>query len=299
MVWVVSKKPTLMLHNSRRVQGLGPHSLKPCQIRSLELMEKQPLERTGKTVEEAIELAILELGAGRDEVEVNVVSQGRSGILGIGSEPAKVQVSLISSANAGASAALGVVTDLLNAMHVDAAPTIRSSGTDADNPTIIDIQGEDAGLIIGRRGETLRAFQYISNTILGRREDDAGPIIVDVEQYRDRREQQVNVLAERMAERATSSGLPVTLDAMSAADRRLVHVALAENKKVSTESTGEGMMRRVVVSPIGPRGPRSSTRGDNPSPLGRSSASGNFSGGSRSGGSNTTEYRPNYSDDRE
>jgi spoIIIJ-associated protein len=263
-------------------------------------MEKQPLERTGKTVEEAIEVAIRDLGVGRDEVEVDVVSQGRGGILGIGSEPAKVRVSLISGANAGASAALGVVTDLLNAMRVDATPTIRTSGTDADNPTVIDIQGEDAGLIIGRRGETLRALQYISNIILGRREDDSGPIIVDVEQYRDRRAQQVSVLAERMAERATSSGTPVTLEAMSAADRRLVHVALAENKKVTTESTGEGTMRSVVVTPIGTRGPRSATRADSTSPRPRGSSVGaNFSGDSRSGGGRATEYRPNYSDDRE
>jgi spoIIIJ-associated protein len=262
-------------------------------------MEKQPLERMGKTVEEAIELAILELGVGRDEVEVDVVSQGRSGILGIGSEPAKIRVSLISGSTAGASAALGVVTDLLNAMDVDATPTIRSSGTGADNPTVIDIQGEDAGLIIGRRGETLRALQYVSNIILGRREDDAGPIIVDVEQYRDRREQQVSVLAERMAERATSSGRPVTLDAMSAADRRLVHVALAENKKVTTESTGEGTMRRVVITPAGARGPRPSTPGDSTPPPRRSSGDGDFRGGNRSSGSSPTEYRPNYSDDRE
>lgn len=262
-------------------------------------MEKQPLERTGKTVEEAIELAILELGVGRDEVEVDVVSQGRSGILGIGAEPAKIRVSLITGSTAGASAALGVVTDLLNAMDVDATPTIRSSGTGADNPTIIDIQGEDAGLIIGRRGETLRALQYVTNIILGRREDDAGPIIVDVEQYRDRREQQVSVLAERMAERAISSGQPVEMEAMSAADRRLVHVALAEDKGVTTESSGEGTQRRVVVTPTGERAARPSSGGGDRGPR-RSSGgnSGSPRGGNRGGGT-PSEYRPNYSDDRE
>mgnify|MGYP002629169643 CR=1 FL=1 len=265
-------------------------------------MEKQPLERTGKTVDEAIDQAITELGVGRDAVEVDVVSQGRGGILGIGAEPAKVRVSLITGSTAGASVALGVVTDLLEAMHVDATPTIRSSGTDTDNPTVIDIQGEDAGLIIGRRGETLRAFQYVTNIILGRREDDAGPIIVDVEQYRDRRKQQVTVLAERMAERAVSSGRAVPLDTMSASDRRLVHVALADDKRITTQSTGEGIQRRVVITPAGGRSAREADTegGERSSPRrsGTGGNRGNARGGNR-GGATPTEYRPNYSDDRE
>jgi spoIIIJ-associated protein len=272
----------------------------------LALMEKQPLERTGKTVDEAIELAILELGVGRDEVEVDVVSQGRGGILGIGSEAAKVRVSLITGSTAGASAALGVVNDLLDAMDVDATPTIRSSGSGPDNLTVIDIQGEDAGLIIGRRGETLRALQYIANIILGRREDDAGPIIVDVEQYRDRRQQQIGVLADRMAERAITSGGPVTLEVMSAADRRLVHVALADDKGVTTESSGEGMQRRVTITPTGERPARPSPRGGGTQGPRRSSDSGD-SGGTRGSNPNAgnrrsgslSEYRPNYRDDRD
>jgi spoIIIJ-associated protein len=222
--------------------------------------------------------------------------------LGIGSEPAKVRVSLITGSTAGASAALGVVTDLLKAMNVDVTPTIRSSGTGPDDPTVIDIQGEDAGLIIGRRGETLRALQYVANIILGRREDDAGPIVVDVEQYRDRRQQQVSVLADRMAERAVATGRPVTLDAMSAADRRLIHVALADDKGVTTESSGEGTQRRVTITPTGERAARPSQGGGGGSrggrPSGGDGGGGNIRGGSRSSGSRG-EYRPNYRDDRD
>ena len=266
-------------------------------------MEKQPLERTGKTVDEAIELAILELGVGRDEVEVDVVSHGRGGILGIGFEPAKVRVSLISGSAAGASAALGVVTELLDAMDVDATPTIRSSRSGPDNPTVIDIQGADAGLIIGRRGETLRALQYIANIILGRREDDSGPIIVDVEQYRDRRQQQISVLAVRMAERAISTGRPVSLDAMSAADRRLVHVALADDKGVITESAGEGTQRRVTIAPTGERSARPAQSGSGNRGPRRRNESGNSRGGGLNSanhrGSTPSEYRPNYRDDRD
>ncbi|MDA1035854.1 MAG: protein jag [Chloroflexi bacterium] len=225
-------------------------------------MDNQPLERTAKTVEEAIELALLELDVDRDEVVVDVVSQGRTGILGIGSEMAKVRVSLITEAGEGASKALGVVNRLLDAMDVDVLATIRNSGTGPEDPTVIDIQGEDAGLIIGRRGETLRALQYVANIVIGRQEDSAGPIIVDVEQYRERRQAQVQTLAKRMAESAIASGQPVELEPMSAVDRRSVHVALTDDAGVTTESAGEDSQRRVIITPTGERGPRPSSGGD-------------------------------------
>ena len=220
-------------------------------------MENTSLVRTAKTVDEAIELALLELGVGREEVEVDVVSRGRAGILGIGSEPAEVRVSLLSSSNAAAGTALTIVNRLLDAMDVEATSTIRSSGSGPDDPPIIDIVGEDASLIIGRRGETLRALQFIVNIILAR-QSDSGPVIVDVEQYRQRRQQQVRTLALRMADRAMSDGQPVTLDPMPPADRRVVHVTLADDKGVTTASSGEGAQRRVTITPTGERVPRPS-----------------------------------------
>jgi len=253
-------------------------------------MENESLERTGKTVDEAINQALQELGVGRDEVEVDVVSQGRTGLLGIGSESARVRVTLISSGSPqDAGTALAVVSHLLDTMGVDATPTIRSSGTGSDDPTVIDIQGEDAGLIIGSRGETLRSLQYVVNIVLGRREDNSGPIVIDVEQYRDRRQQQVAGLASRMAERAISSGRPVTLEPMSPADRRLVHVALSDDNGVTTESSGDGNDRRVTITPTGERAARpSSDSGD------RRRRS-NAGGGRDSGPSQSSRYR----DDRD
>lgn len=223
-------------------------------------MENSSLVRTAKTVDEAIELALLELGVGREEVEVDVVSRGRAGILGIGSELAEVRVSLLSSSNAAAGTALTIVNRVLDAMDVEATCTIRSSGSGSDDPPIIDIVGEDASLIIGRRGETLRALQFIVNIILAR-QSDSGPVIVDVEQYRQRRQQQVRTLALRMADRAMSGGQPVTLDPMPPADRRVIHVTLADNKGVTTASSGEGAQRRVTITPTGERAPRSSPSG--------------------------------------
>lgn len=200
---------------------------------------------------------MLELGVDRDEVKVDVVSRGRAGILGIGAEPAKVRVSLITGDGAQAASGLGLVERILDGMTVEATATIRSSGSGPDDPAIIDIQGEDAGLIIGRRGETLRALQFLVNLMLSKGEGEHIPVQVDVEQYRERRQRQLTTLAERTAERAIESGRPVTLEAMSPADRRIVHLALVEERGVTTESSGEGPGRRVTISPTGEPASRS------------------------------------------
>ncbi|MCH7607352.1 MAG: protein jag [Chloroflexi bacterium] len=204
----------------------------------------------------AIELALLELGVGRDEVEVDVVSTGRAGILGIGSEDAKVRVIPIGGAGAGASAGLGVVRHILELLDVEAQPSIRSSGGGPDDPPIIDVQGEDAGLIIGRRGDTLRALQFVTNMILGRQREDPTPVIVDVEGYRDRRFAHLRQLATRTAQRVTASGQAVTLEPMPPAERRMIHVTLADNRGVRTESSGDGNERRVTIEPTGEAAPR-------------------------------------------
>ena len=227
------------------------------------MTESQSIVRTAKTVEAAIELALLELGVGRDEVEVDVVSNGRAGILGIGSEDAKVRVTPIGGAGAGASAGLGVVRHILELLDVEAQPSIRSSGGGPDEPPIIDVQGEDAGLIIGRRGDTLRALQFVTNMILGRQQEEVTPVIVDVEGYRDRRFAHLRQLATRTAERVTSSGRAVTLEPMPPAERRMIHVTLADNRGVRTESSGEGNERRVTIEPTGEAAarPQSGARG--------------------------------------
>ena len=221
-------------------------------------MDDQSIVRTAKTVEEAIELATLELGVDRDEIEVDVVSRGRAGILGIGAEPATVRVRLLGESGSSASIALGVVGNLLRGMLVEATPTIRSTGTGPDDPAVIDIQGEDAGLVIGRRGETLRALQFLANVVLSRHEDQPTRVVVDVESYRERRQGQLETIANRTAQRAIADGDPVTLDAMPAGDRRIIHMTLADNSGVTTASSGEGSQRRVTITPTGQPGPRQS-----------------------------------------
>ena len=213
-------------------------------------MENESLEMSGKTVEEAIEIALLELGAGRDEVEVSVVSKGRTGILGIGSEPARVRVVRISKEGGAASPAIEIISRLLRILEVDALPTIRSSGSGPDDPPAIDIQGDDAGLLIGRRGETLQALQFVVNMLLSRQQGERSMVTVDVEQYRERRHQSLRLLANRTADRVASSDRPITLEPMSAADRRIIHMSLSDHRRVGTESTGEGQDRRVTIRPL-------------------------------------------------
>ena len=204
-----------------------------------------------KTVEEAIEIATLELGVGREGVAVDVVSHGRSGILGIGSEPAKVRVRRI-DANGIAGDALSIVSRILKSLDVIALASIRSTGADQNEPAIIDIQGEDAGLLIGKRGETLRSLQMLLNIMLSQQIDNQSsrmPVIIDIEHYRKRKERNLQRLAEKMANRASETGNSVELEYMNAADRRIVHMALSSSKSVTTESKGEGQNRRVMIIP--------------------------------------------------
>ena len=212
-------------------------------------MEDQSLVRSAKTVEEAIELATLELGVGRDEIEVDVISTGKTGILGIGSEPAKVKVSLITQTNGVAGSAIQTVRDLLSFLEVEVSPTIRYSGNDDGDRVVIDIQGEDAGLIIGKKGETLRALQMLVNMIINSNNDRSAGVIIDVERYRDRRHRELRILAERTARRVRENNEEISLDPMPAGDRRVIHATLSGFDGVETISSGEGIQRRISIRP--------------------------------------------------
>ena len=141
---------------------------------------------------------------------------------------------------------------MLQILDIDAGINIREPVTAGDGlgsaRAVIDISGNDLGMLIGRRGESLMAFQYVVNLVMTRRFPGRGSVTIDVEQYRRRREDQVVSLAERMAERVREEGDPITLEPMSAAERRLVHLALAADPEVETNSIGEGDSRKVVIS---------------------------------------------------
>ena len=132
-------------------------------------------------------------------------------------------------------------------MKVAATATPRPQLEGEEDTIELDIEGEDSGLLIGRRGETLRALQFTVNLIVG--QTTRARVILDVEGYRERRYSSLRALAARVAERVTSTGRPITLEPMAPNERRVVHMALANNPKVDTESTGVGESRKITVLP--------------------------------------------------
>ena len=212
---------------------------------------KETVEISAKTVEEALEIALRELDADRAAVAVEVISEGRAGFFGIGSEQARVRVTRLPAAGNVASQAMEVVNRLIAGMGISVLATISSSGGEETGP-VIEVQGEDSGILIGKRGETLQAFQYIVNLALSGSVGQHPLVLVDVEKYRERRSRSLEALAARVAERVLASGRPITLEPMPASERRVIHMALAEHPSVTTQSAGDGNQRKITVMPRRP-----------------------------------------------
>ena len=207
------------------------------------------IETTAKTTEEAIEIALKELDVERADVEIDVVSKGKSGILGIGGEPAKVRVTILDQPSDVVKVATEILENLISKMGVSAVINlVHAQQEDVGGPAF-NIDGDDSGLLIGRRGETLRALQFIVTFVAARKLQSRVNIFLDVAGYQERRYQALTNLAERVAQRVGATGQPVTLEPMPPNERRVVHMALADNPRVSTISTGEGDGRQVVVEP--------------------------------------------------
>jgi spoIIIJ-associated protein len=220
------------------------------------------VEANGKTVEEAIELVLKQLDARREEVEIEVLSQGKSGLFGIGGEPARVRGTALAEGGGLVQAAKVIVDNFLMTMGVDAVSTISKPPDDSPDTQLIEITGDDSGLLIGRRGETLRSMQFMMNLLLSRNPDQAeGRIILDVEQYRHRRTQVLKGLALRIANRVAGTGRSFTLEPMNPAERRAIHIALADHPKVTTQSLGDGEDRKVTIMP---RNGDNAARGQSP-----------------------------------
>ncbi|MEX2246362.1 MAG: RNA-binding cell elongation regulator Jag/EloR [Dehalococcoidia bacterium] len=238
------------------------------------------VEASGKTIDEAIESALEELGAERDEVDVKVLSEGRGGILGVGSEPARVRVRLLSDPGGEededdgqrpardvgdnddeegeliedeAEYAARMLDHMLELMGVRADVSIRDAETPGDGlgmaKAVLDVEGEDLGVLIGRRGETLAALQFVLNMMVTKQLGEKFYFTVDIEGYRRRRERQLETLARRMAEQVKRTRRPVTLEPMPANERRIIHITLANDRYVSTSSEGEGENRKVSIEP--------------------------------------------------
>lgn len=210
------------------------------------------IEMSARTVDEAVELALKELDADRSDVEIDVVSPGKSGVLGIGAQPAVVRVALAQDDDAPPDSlklATETIESLIRHMDVDVELTIiQPSGEEFDGP-VFDLEGEDAGLLIGRRGETLKSLQFLARYIVSMRLDERVNLMIDVEGYQERRHEALRNMARRVAARVSDTGRSIALEPMPAYERRIVHVALSDRPDVITESEGDGEARQVVIMP--------------------------------------------------
>jgi spoIIIJ-associated protein len=210
-------------------------------------------------VEEATKKALTQLNVGLDEVEITVLSEGKGGILGLGSEDARISVRLINPPKSEDTEAKAVAKDILEnllaKMGVRTEITLENPETlpsdeGEPEPVVFNIVGDDLGLLIGRKGQTIDALQYFVRLISSRTTKSRIPIVVDVEGYKQRRYEDLRVMAANVANEVKVTGSSIRLEPMSAYERRIIHMALANDEAVKTESIGEGDSRRVVVSPI-------------------------------------------------
>lgn len=216
------------------------------------------LETSGRTVEEAIEKALETLNVSREKVEVTVVKEGKHGILGLGAEEAIVRVEPLAGAPENPEnmddMAREVLETLLARMGVAASVDCQTKPpAEGDEKAVevitLDVTGDDLGILIGRRGQTLSSLQYVVRLILAHQTQARVPIVIDVEGYKQRRYEALQALAQRMAEQVKTRGRPFTLEPMLAYERRIIHLALADDPDVTTESVGEGESRKVVIMP--------------------------------------------------
>ena len=205
-------------------------------------------EGRGRTLDEAVDAALIELQESRRNVDVKILSET--------SEETIVEVTIMDQGapalgmtqaptNGKAEAAKGLVEGLLKHMGVRAQVSVRT-GSD---PITLDISGRDLGALIGWRGETLRALQAVTNVMVGKHLAEGERVIVDVERYRQRREHTVREIAMRAARQVKMTGDAITLDAMQPFERRAIHLALEGDPDVTSSSIGEEPERRVVVGP--------------------------------------------------
>jgi len=239
------------------------------------------IEFEGKTIDEAIEKACDEFAMPREKLNIEIVSEESKGFLGLGSKKAVIRARALSfgdafsnpfeegkttvekkaedvepekrmvmttddaARQARAGAAQTVLRDILQRMDFDFPVTIEYN----DEYTILSIQGDGSGILIGKGGQTLDALQYIVNKAVSRESNEGERIILDTENYREKRRQSLIALAEKLSEKAKRMRKPVVVNPMNAHDRRIIHLALQNDSGVTTKSRGEGFLRKIVIVP--------------------------------------------------
>jgi spoIIIJ-associated protein len=251
--------------------------------------ERTTLEKIAPTVDEAVAEGLTELGLGAEAVDVEVLDNGSRGIFGVGSRQARVRLTVKvpnSEVETGAekptaaqkkdsrvSTVVGseeipeeafsvlddnmlfvsrqTVAELLEKMKIPAHVEVRYGDLDEEGqrPVLVDVQGDDLGVLIGRRAEILNALQYVTNLIVSKQVERWVQVVIDVQGYRARHERQLRQMAQRMADQAMKAGRRQVLEPMSASDRRIIHLELRDHPSVITQSVGEEPTRKVTIVP--------------------------------------------------
>jgi spoIIIJ-associated protein len=217
------------------------------------------VETDGRNVEEAVQKACELLQTSREDLDVEILENGSSGFLGIGARKARIRAALKEAAPAAArktdpspaaenglgGKAQAALKGLLEHLDMEARVELKED----EERIYLNIQGDGGGLLIGRKGQTLDALEYLVNKMVHKNQEGKKRIVVDTENYRTRREDSLVKLAQRLGEKARQLGRPVTISPMNAHDRRIVHLALQNDRSLRTRSTGTGLYRKVIISP--------------------------------------------------
>jgi spoIIIJ-associated protein len=218
-----------------------------------------PIEKEARSVEEAIEELCKELGKERDELEFEVIEEKSRGIFGLmGNKKVKVRASLKAEQRDQATGqkdretendTLDYAKTVLERIIAGITVSAQVEGRVEGEMIYLNIKGDGSGLLIGRHGQTLDAIQYIVGRIVGKRMGEKRMVVVDTERYRERRRENLERLAQRMGEKAKNTRRAVSLQPMSASDRRIVHLALKHDREIETRSEGEGGMKNIKIIP--------------------------------------------------
>lgn len=201
------------------------------------------IEKSAKTVEEAINLALDDLNLTIEEVNVEVLEEPSKGFLGIlGVKNALVRVEEIYNP-------VKEVKLFLNKVFKFFKLDPQMEVVNNENSIMINITGDDLGILIGRRGDTLDALQFLLNLIINKNFEKRIKVYLDIEDYRKKRENTLNNLALRLADKVKRTGRKVVLEPMNPHERRIIHIALQEEKGITTYSEGEEPYRKVVIVP--------------------------------------------------
>jgi spoIIIJ-associated protein len=201
-----------------------------------------------KNVEKAVEKALTELGITREDAEINVLDKGSKGLLGlIGTKDAVVEVKeVFDPVKKGKE----FLETLLNKADINVGVEILEEKSDAEQ-VVYNLTGEkELGLVIGHRGETLDAMQYLTSIYINKELEEYFRVLLDAEGYRDRRQETLERLAERLAAKAERKKRKVVLEPMPPHERRIIHISLKENKNVKSYSEGKEPYRKVMIEPL-------------------------------------------------